>query len=494
MTSFKRAAAVVSLALGFAIAASGAPLAIADEVTASPSQAVNLTVYNQNFGLVKDIRTIELKDGINYLRLEDIAAQIDPTTVSFISLTAPNSVTVREQNYQYDLVNPTTILNKSVGKSVKIRQYLPGGAVHEITGTLLSAPLSAVSDINGSVATHYSGLVVRTASGVVLNPSGETELAELPAGLVSRPSLFWKLEADKGGKQRAEISYQTSGLNWRCDYVAVVNDDDTLTDLTSWVTLDNKSGATYKDAGLKLIAGDVHRLTNQAVPRAFAGGMRNMALVAAPQFQEQSFAEYHMYSLQNKTDLHDNETKQLSLFNANKVPTKKRFIFEPEQSSLWSEGAMLPRRDPSKVIVKLEMSNSAANNLGMPLPKGKVRVYKRDKDGALQFIGEDMIDHTPKDEKIRLFIGDAFDLVGERTQTNMQQVSNRMQKASYEIVLRNHKQSAATVTAVEHAYGDWKIQNESQPYAKRDSHTFEFEVTIPAGGEAKINYDIQTKS
>jgi hypothetical protein len=463
------------------------------EVTSGDSRGISLTIYNQNFGLVKDIRSVDLQQGVNYLRFEDVAAQIDPTSVSFQSLTAPNSVTVREQNYQYDLLDPQTILSKSVGKQIKFRQYL-NGQVRELNGVLLNSPLATVYDAAGGGShTQQVGLVVKTQEGMVMNPSGEVELAELPAGLVAKPSLLWKIEADTAGKHEAEIAYQTSGMGWKADYVAVANNDDTKMDMTSWVTLDNKSGAAYKNAALKLIAGDVHKVApppaapmmEQATDEAFAAG------AAAPQFKEQSFAEYHIYALQGKTDLNQNETKQLSLFNAANVPVKKTFVYEPEMIA--SEGIPYGA-DPQKVRIKLEIENKTENQLGMPLPKGKVRVYKKDQDGALQFVGEDLIDHTPRNEKIRLYIGDAFDLVGERTQTNYQQVNDHLQRMSYSISLRNRKTTPVTITAVEHAYGQWKILNSSHPYTKKDSRTFEFAVPLEPNAEVKVNYTIEIKT
>lgn len=466
-----------------------APAARSVEVGASSSQGVNITIYNQNFGLVRDIRGVELKEGINHVRLEDVAAQIDPTSVSLTSLTAPNAVTIREQNYQFDLMDPNTILGKSIGKNVKFRQFVDG-QVREISGTLLNSPLTAVSDSNGNVSIHSAGLVVKTADGVILNPEGQIELAELPPGLVSKPSLLWKLECNKPGKHDCEIAYQTGGLNWKCDYVTISNPDDTKADITSWVTLDNKSGAAYKNAGLKLIAGDVHRVQPQPRPYAM-GGMMARAAEMAPQFKEQSFAEYHLYSLKDKTDLGNNETKQLTLFAANNVPTRKLFIYEPEAGAYdWTPD----QTDPQKVKIKLEVQNTEANQLGMPMPKGKVRVYKKDQDGALQFIGEDTIDHTPRGEKLRVYIGDAFDLVGERIQTNVQQINKNTQRLSYTISLRNHKDTDVTITSVEHAGGVWKIVNSSQPFTKKDSKTFEFPIKVPANGEVKFTYDIDIRS
>ncbi len=487
MNKLKRAFSLAMLVTAVAL-----PLSFGDaRAQVSPSKKVSITIYNQNFGLVKDVRDITLKQGVNLVRFEDVAASIDPTSVNFTSLSAPNSVAVREQNYQFDLMDQNTILSRSVGKTVKFRQYLGSGTVHEITGTLLSSPLVTVSDSNGNVQQQGQSIVVRTKDGVVVGPSGELELTELPEGLVSKPSLLWKLESDKAGVQESEISYQTQGLNWKCDYVAVDNADDTACDITSWVTLDNKSGATYKDAVLKLMAGDVHKVqeaTAEIAPR-LAGGM--VADAAAPQFQEQSFAEYHLYSLKGATDLHDNETKQLTLFNASSVPVKKLFVFDSSNGVYPYGGG--GDSSSQKVNVKLEMMNSAANSLGMPMPKGKVRVYKKDQDGALQFVGEDLIDHTPKDEKVRVYIGDAFDIVGERKQTDQQQPSSRSQRSSYSITLRNHKDSAVTVTCVEHAYGTWKIITSSQDYTKKDAQTFEFAVKVPANGEATVTYTIETR-
>lgn len=466
--------------------------AAADIPVVSASKGVALTIYNQNFGLVKDIRDINLNTGVNFLRFEDVAAAIDPTTVSFAALTNPNSVVVREQNYQYDLMDQNTILSRSIGKQVKFRQFLSPGGVREVTGTLLSSPMVTVADSNGNLSERSQSIVIQTSSGVVVGPVGELELAELPSGLVSKPSLLWKLESDKSGVEESEISYQTQGLNWKCDYVAVANADDSLCDLTSWVTLDNKSGATYRDAALKLMAGDVHKVTEPAADMAVMGGMaESESSVAQPQFQEQRFAEYHLYSLQGKTDLNDNETKQLTLFNASKVPVKKLFVFDSTSAVTPYGGAN--GQQSQKVNVKLELANSKDNNLGMPMPKGKVRVYKKDLDGALQFVGEDLIDHTPKDEKVRVYLGDAFDVVADRKQTNQVQVSDRVQRSSYSIEFRNHKESAITVTAIEHAYGDWKVTTSSQPFEKKDSHTFEFAVKVPANGSASVTYTIETR-
>lgn len=464
----------------------------AEEVKTSDSQGVSITVYNQNFGLVRDIRNINLSEGINQVRFEDVAGRIDPTSVSFQSLTAPNAMLVREQNYQYDLMDQNTILSKSTGKNLKFKQFLPNGVIDELSGTLLNSPRATVYDGSGGSSTQHQGIVLKTNDGIVLNPSGQIQLAELPAGLVAKPSLLWKLESTKAGEHKTEIAYQAAGINWKCDYVAVVNKDDNQSDLTSWVTIDNKSGGSYKNASLKLLAGDVHRVQAPQYHLNAMGAMKSRAVSAEPQFKEQSFAEYHLYTLQGKTNVLDNETKQMSLFNASTIPIKKLFIYEPSKRYQYHYGGG-GANDQQKVQVKFEIANTEKNHLGIPMPKGKVRVYKKDQDDALQFIGEDEIDHTPRDEKIRLYIGDAFDLVGEHKQMNYLRVSDRVSRYTYEISLRNHKDSEVTIVAVEHSWGDWTILNSSIPHTKKDSHTFEFAAKVPANGETKINYEIEIR-
>jgi hypothetical protein len=452
------------------------------DTDASETLGQSLTIYNQNFGVVKDDRRVTLKGGTNIVRFTDVAAQIDPTTVALQSLSSPNSITVREQNYQYDLIDPTSILTKSVGKTLKFRQVFDNGSTREFSGVLMNSPEAVVADTrNGGSITKYSGLVIRTTDGIVLNPVGQIEIAELPAGLISKPTLVWRLETNKPGDNTVEVAYQTQGLNWKADYVAVLNkDDNQLESLNSWVTLDNKSGATYTNAALKLMAGDVHRVQppRPIVPMMMKGMAMDAYAGAAPQFQEAAFAEYHMYTLQGKTTVRNNETKQMSLFSADKVPANKLFIFEPNGT------------DSKKVNVKIEVENSQKNNMGMPLPAGTVRIYKKDADGALQFLGEDHIDHTPKDEKVRLYIGDAFDVVGERTVMNTDIPAKRTRREQIKISLRNHKDVGITVVAVEHPYGDWEVINPSTPFTKKSSTAIEFPVKVPANGEVIINYEI----
>jgi len=433
--------------------------------TASAPTNVQLTIYNQNFALVKENRDMSLEKGMNTVSILDVAARIEPSSVAFKSLTDPNAVVVREQNYQYDLINTNTILNKSLGRRVKIVKYLDG-TVKEIEGVVLSTP--------------ENGLVLQTADGIVLNPSGEIQVLEMPQGLVPRPTLAWKLYSDRAGPQKTEISYLTNNITWSADYVAVVDSLDKYVDLTGWVTLDNKSGVTYGNASLNLMAGDVHRVQPQREFEGFALTAPMAAKAAEPQFAEKAFFEYHLYTLKDKTTVRDKESKQISLLTAAHIPAKKVYVYD---------GA----RNQKKVNVLMEIVNSQASNLGMPLPKGKVRVYKQESDANQHFIGEDLIDHTPKDEKVRLYLGDAFDLVGERKQMTQRQISDHEREESYEISLRNHKDLPVTIVIVEHLWGDWKITQSSHGYNKKDANTVEIPVEVPKDGEVKVTYTVRIK-
>lgn len=453
---------------------------IASFVSAAEKEGIELTIYNQNFGLVKDRRALEFKKGVNNIRFSDVAALIEPTSVHFKSLTDPLGCAIQEQNYEYDLVSADKLLRKYIDKKIKI---LAGdNKVYE--GTLMS-----YDGQNIVIASDNNLTMVARADNI-----RDISFPELPEGLITKPTLMWQIDNDKAGNHLTEVSYLTKGINWNADYVVVIDKDDKNIDLSGWVTIDNKSGVSYKDAGLKLIAGDVHRAEEEAP----LGRMEKMSYAeakgGADQFQEKAFFEYHMYSLQRRTTVKDNQTKQISLLSAANVPINKLFIYDPVDYFGWnwyySEDNQTTKEQ--KVKVKIELKNSKENNLGMPLPKGRIKVYKADTDGSLQFIGEDKIDHTPKDEKIRLEIGDAFDVVGERKRTSHRQ-GERWVEDSYEISLRNHKESDIEVNVVEHMwrYSNWKIIFNSQDYTKKDAQTIEFKVLVPKDSETKISYTVK---
>lgn len=450
---------------------------------------VELTVYNQDFALVKEDRELTLDKGINLLPVEDVAATIDATSVAFKSLTDPNSVVVREQNYQYDVVDPKTILAKSLGKKVRI---INRGDGKRENLSVLEGTLIGNSD---------NGIVVRGDDGkIFLNPMGEIQFMELPSGLVSQPTLVWKLESSKAGAQKAEISYLANSLSWTSDYVAVVSAEDNYVDLTGWVTLTNGSGTTYENATLNLMAGDVHRVQT-AMFGMIAGRMDEAKSAPEPQFAEKSFFEYHLYTLQGKTTVRDKETKQITLMTASRVPAKKIYIYDGGRdwwnswrySSSYRPGESYDRSANKKVNVVMEVVNSKPNNLGVPLPKGKIRVYKAEENANQHFVGEDMIDHTPKDEKIRLNLGDAFDIVGTRTRTDFHMINKNSAQETFEIDLRNHKDAPVNIMVVEHLLGDWKITNSSHKTYKKDASTVEIPVDVEKDGETKVVYTVVTK-
>lgn len=464
------------------------PSVLAAQSVSAP-EGVQLTVYNGNFALVKDTRTIRLNQGINSIEVEDVAARIDPTSILIKSLTNPNAVTILEQNYQYDLINPDNILNKSVGQRVTFTCFDDNGRPYTQSGILLS-PVS-----NG-------GIVIRTDDGnVVLSPQGQISLVKMPEGLHPKPTLNWLLRSDRAGDQQAEISYLTEEVGWRADYVVLVNKNDTALDLNGWVTLNNQSGVTYDDAKLTLMAGDVRRVREMRQEALMDAGYVKAAPAGAPQFEEKSFFEYHMYTMERPTTIRNNETKQLSLLNASNAKVVKDLIYDARGD--WFRRWWYPGRtsgDPGgydtsnyhKVNVALEVMNSKQNYMGMPLPAGKVRVYKLDDKGAQQFIGEDKIDHTPKDEKIRLYIGDAFDVVGDYKRTDYRKISEKVVEESFEVKIRNHKETPVLVKVVDHVWSMWKVTKHSHNFVKKDAHTIEFPITVPADGEAVVTYTIRT--
>jgi len=461
---------------------------------------VELTIYNVNFGLVKEVRSIDLKAGRQEVRVEDVAALIDPTSVGFKSLTPGSPLEILEQNYQYDLISTQTILLKSIGKRIRLRQLLENGREAVSDGELLAAPGQIVNAGDGA-GQVYTGLVVKTDDGrFVLSPTGTIEVLELPEGLISKPTLMWDLIAERAGRHEIELAYLTNGINWSADYVLTLSADDKNADLNGWVTLNNQSGTAYQDATLKLVAGDVRRLQPQARGFGGAGGFGGAMEQRGADlgFREETLFEYHLYTLQRPATVHDRETKQIALLNATGVDVTKQLILEG-QRSIWHGYGRNYRpgegyaTDPkTKVNVTVAVKNSEKNRLGLPLPKGKVRVYKRDAGGQVQMLGEDQIDHTPREETFNLYIGDAFDVVGERRRVNFRWINSHTFEETFEIKVRNRKKSAETVRVVEHAWSEWNITRESMKSVKKDSNTFEYVVPLKPDQEQVITYTIVT--
>jgi hypothetical protein len=450
-------------------AVAGATLA----VTGETQQEVMVTVYNGNLGLVKDVREVRLPLGLAEAQFMDVAAQIDPTTVHLKSLSAPDGLRILEQNYEYDLLSSDKLLEKYVGKTVRL--YQSDGTFHEARLLSTAGP---VFEINGQIHLGYSGRMV---------------LPSLPDNLVAKPTLVWLLRNHTAAAQRVEASYLTGGISWKADYVLVVDEADAQSDLTAWVTIDNKSGATYVNAALKLVAGDVNRARDGRRENRL---MELAAKAASPReasrdFAQEGFFEYHLYTLDGRTTIKSQQTKQLSLLSATGVPVTKHLMYYGAQDYYRTSYGM-PMSN-QKVSVLLELTNSQEHRLGLPLPKGKVRVYKADASGSQQFIGEDWIDHTPANERVKIKLGESFDVVGERTQKEYRKLAPGVWEVEWQIALRNHKKQDQTVTVIEPVPGDWQVLHSTHAWDKPQAHTLRFSISVPGESAAKLVYRVRIR-
>jgi len=475
---------------------------------ASERLSVDLTVYNMNMALVREERTIDFTKGINRVTVPDIPATIDGTSLHFASKTDPAAVKVLEQNYQYDLLHHAKLLEKYIGKEVEfIRTDVEGKKEYTVRGKLLASgwqPQPNYTPYGGGAAYTFGGQMIAEINGKIeISPAGRLILPALPDGLVLKPQLQWLVQSLRAGTHRAEISYIANQLTWNCDYVVLLDAKDTKLDLTGWVTLKNNSGTTFRDAGLKLVAGDVNRVQDAGATVGMAKAMRAMEADAmAPQFEQKELFEYKIYTLQRKTDLANNETKQIEFTSASSVDAKKVFLYDGigDQWRYWRNNpsyrnqGSFGQQSNTKVGVFVTFKNEQRAGLGIPLPKGKVRVYKRDDDGKEQFVGEDLIDHTPKDEEVRLYLGNAFDIVGERAQKDFKViVSGHVIEETIEIKLRNHKEESVEVLVYEHPWrwNEWSITRSSLPWEKIDQSTLRIPVKLKKGEERIVTYSIR---
>jgi hypothetical protein len=479
----------------------------ADPATFDPQQLAQQRLMNPynawqlklpGYGVVRETRKIEIKEGENTIRFSDVASGIDPTTVAFKSLTAPDSTAVLEQNYEYDVVSAQKLLEKYLGKDVTVsRKASPDVTrpVEDVTGRLLSS--------------DPTNLVIQVEKGEVVVISRQevtaVRLTKQETGLITKPTLVWKLAADKPGPHDAQVTYQTDGLTWRADYNVIVNKDDTAADLAAWVSILNESGASYPNAKLKLVAGDVQRIQPQQ--DMYAGQRLQMqaakSMRADQGFQEKAFFEYHLYTLGRPTSVSNNSTKQIELFEPkSNIPVTKTFVYYglPEQARYWispepNQDRNLGSQANKKVDIYLQIKNSEQNHLGIPLPAGRLRVYKQDEaDKTNEFIGEDVIQHTPKDEELLVKLGTAFDIVGDRKQTDFSaNYEQRVITESFEITVRNHKKEAVKVLVRENLFRwvNWEITKKSQDFEKQDYRTIHFPIEVPAGGEQKVTYTVK---
>lgn len=468
------------------LSAFAASATAADETrsTLQDQQSVAVTIYNGDLALVKDQRKIKLQSGLNSLALRDVSAQIRPETALLRSLNAPGSFTVLEQNFDFDLLTPEKLLEKYVGKTVTVIKTNPAtGAETSEQATVLSA---------------NNGAVLRVGNRIETGIPGRISYDDVPDNLRDRPTLVVQVQNKAAAEQNVELSYLTGGLGWKADYVAELNAAEDRLDLSGWVTLSNTSGASYRNAKLQLVAGDVNRIREPDAV-ALRDMRRNktmmMAEAAAP-MAEEGLLEYHLYSLERPTTIAENQTKQVALLSASGVPARKDLLLRGAdyyyQSSYGDLGKKL------KVGVFVEFDNKEAAKLGMPLPKGILRVYKKDSAGNAQFVGEDSIDHTPKNETVRLKLGEAFDVTADKKQTDFKKLpnpakGNSLFESAYEIVIKNAKKEKVVVNVQEPIPADWKILKESQPSTKLNSNTAGWKVEVPAEGKTTLTYRVQVK-
>ncbi len=458
------------------------PSAGAATTTLDDQVDLSLTVYNADLALVRDVRQIPLASGTSTLRFADVAARVNPATVHFRSLTDPAALAVLEQDYEYDLLDPEKLLRKYVGREITlVRDRQDGGTTRpeEVKALLLADNDGPVWKIGNEIVT---GLRV-----------DQYRFPELPDNLFSHPTLVWLLENTGAARQRVEASYLSGGLSWSADYVLTVGRDDTSADLAGWVTLKNESGTTYRNAKLQFIAGEVNRVPGpQAAPESVMKARMEMA-AAAPPMQQEAFSEYHLYTLQRRTSVHDNETKQIALLASPSVPVEKRYVVNGEPYFYRSQ---LPPGAPLKqpVMVFYRFRNDQRAGLAVPMPAGVVRVYQADSSGGVQFAGEDRIAHTPKDETLDIHTGNAFDVVCERKQTDFRRLSNTLFESEFEITFRNHKQTPVTVELNEPIGGDWEMMSASHPWTKTGAFAARFTVNVAKDGTTVLRYRVRLKN
>jgi len=440
-------------------------------------KGVSLTIYNQNFALVSDVREGKIEKGESILKFTDIASLIDPTSVSFSSLNYPGLLSVIEQNFEYDLLNPDKLLNKYIEKDIQV--ITKDGQLY--SGQLLSF--------------NSGQLIIKSKEENVFMLNRENirdiTFVEIPEGLILKPTLVLEIKNNKEASHILQLKYITDGINWKADYVAELSPDDKKMDLTGWVTIDNKSGGTYKDANLKLVAGDVRKISQYREYAMPAGKV--LAAQAAPQFVESPFFEYHLYTLTRQTTIKNNQTKQITFLSSANVPVRKKFIYDGAANRYYHYDSWRSVPYNDKVEIHIVFENKKENNLGLPIPKGRVRFYKKDTENTTQFIGEDNIDHTPENEKVELIIGSAFDIKGERIILEHNKISSNIYSDTYQIKLRNHKKEKVEIEVIEHLYGDWEITKGSQNYEKVDANTIKFLVEVLPEKEFVINYTSVSK-
>ncbi|MDP2825606.1 MAG: DUF4139 domain-containing protein [Sulfuritalea sp.] len=441
--------------------------------SAADREAVAVTVYNDDLALVKERRRVDLPAGLTRLSLREVAAQMRPETALLRAATG-HPVSLVEQNFDFDLLTPQKLLEKYVGREVTvIRPHPTNDSERRERATVLAAG---------------QGTVLRFADRIETGVPGRLAFDSVPANLRDRPTLSILLEA-AGGKQAVELSYLTGGLSWKADYVANLSTDGKSLDLNGWVTLTNRSGAGFDNTTLQLVAGTVNRV-RQTDARAYAMAAPAPARAKSMEATQEALMDYHLYSFERPTGIADNQTKQLALLSASAVPVRREYLLAGNDWYYRDRYAQIGQK--LKPAVFLEFENKGGQ-LGKPLPAGIVRVYARDSKGAAQFVGEDRIEHTAKNEKLRLRLGDAFDIAAERKQTSYRKIADNVVETAYRIDLRNAKDEAATVKIQEPLPGDWEMLQESHKHTKESSRVAAWNVAVPAAGSAVLEYTVRVR-
>jgi hypothetical protein len=481
----------------FALSLSPLAQQAAKNVAGDAKSGPALTIYNEDFAVIRQPLHLDLGPGINHITFADATAHIEPDSVVLRDLSGQRTLQILEQNYRNDPISQALLLSLYEGKTItfEVQRYFDqSGKLHidTVEGKIIrsgyanGASLEPVIEVNGNLIFHLPGQPIFPA---------------LADNTILQPTLDWLVQADSPGSVNSELSYVTGGLSWHADYNLIAPPKGDYIDLVGWITMNNHSGKEFDNSRILLMAGDVNKIQNVTAVRDYvAKEMAMNAAAPAPVVTEKAFDEYHLYTLGHATTLRDNETKQVEFIAANHVKSERVYVydgvtapsyyFSPEQIR---DDASYGTQSNTKVWVMQEFRNSKANNLGIPLPKGRLRFYRRDDDGALQFTGENTIDHTPADELVRVYTGNAFDLVGERRRTNYRvDSSHRWMDESFEIKVRNHEKEGAEVRVVEHLYRwtNWQITDESQKHIKTDAQTAEFRVHVPASGEQVVNYTV----
>jgi hypothetical protein len=440
-----------------------------------------VTVYNSNIALVHDVRQLALPSGTLDLQLADIAASVNPATVHFRSLSEPTKLGMLEQNYEYDLLGPERLLKKYVGRDVTLvrtRSENGSSKLETVTARLLAYNDAPVWQIGNEIVTGYAAEQYR--------------FPEIPGNLHSRPTLVWKLENTGAREHRIETSYLAGNLSWSADYVLTVGRDDQHADLDGWVTVSNTSGTSYRNTRLQLVAGELNRVEGNAMKDEAVLAKAMQRAPSSEAFAREVFSEYHLYSLNRRTTLEENETKQISLLNGSGTPVKKLFVVNGQNFYYRNrQNPGSPLKDSVQVFYKFR--NDEASGLGMPMPAGVIRVYQADTKGGLQFAGEDRIDHTPKDEDVTIKIGTAFDVVCERKQTDFERIADNVYEMAFEIRLRNHKATPISVQVNEPIAGDWRMLSSTYPAKKTEAFAAQFDVPVAANAESVLQYRVRVR-